>query len=472
VAAIPHRPTHAWPRAATAPLIGAAACVLAVVVAAALVVDVRIGVALVLGACFLALALRNVAFAAAGWLVVVYLAGLPGLEALPNRMIYVIVLCWIGATAGVLGHRGRAFPAGRGVLTLVVLFVAWQFITLIWARVPGDGSAQAKDFFVLGSGFLVVLSSIRTRDHLRWIAIAFIAGAALSVLGGVVNGGLTAGQTIGDTATSRFAGGGGDPNYLAAMLIPAIVLAGGLAARASVAARAALGGAVVVMAIGLAATQSRGGLLTLVATMLVALVLLRGRRLMVIGLVLLSVGGATVFFVSNPAAWQRIHSVRDQGSGSGRTDIWRVAWRMAQDHPIGGVGLAQFPIISPQYTREPGQSLQFVGLIVEQHIVVHNVYLQLWAETGIIGLGLFLGAAGLALTALRRAALLFDAHGDPELAALSRAFLLALVGVLIGSFFLSNILARQIWVLFALGPAVLGIAHRMAGDAVALSGGR
>ena len=204
--------------------------------------------------------------------------------------------------------------------------------------------------------------------------------------------------------------------------------------------------------------------------MLVALVLLRGRRLtVVLGLVLLTVGGATVFFMSNLAAWQRIHNVQDRGSGSGRTDIWRVAWRMAEDHPIGGVGLAQFPIISPQYTREPGRPLQFVGLIVEQHIVVHNVYLQLWAETGIIGLGLFLGAAGLALTALRRAALLFDARSDPELAALSRAFLLALAGVLIGSFFLSNIIARQIWVLLAMGPAVLGVAHRMAADHAALS---
>jgi len=467
--AFPHRPAAAWSRSAAPPLVAAGACLLAVVVAGVLVADVTLGAALVLGGCFLALALRNVPLAAAAWIVVVYLAGLPGFEALPNRMVYVVALCWLGATAGIRARGGRAFPAGRGVLTLVALFVAWQFITLFWARVPGDGSAQAKDFFVLTCGFLVVLSSVRTRQHVRWIAIAFVAGGALSVLGGIANGGLTAAQTVGDTATSRFAGAGGDPNYLAAMLIPAIVLAGGLAMRATAATRALLAGAVVVMTIGLAATQSRGGLLALAATLLVALVLLRGRRLVVVGLVLLTIGGAAAFFVSNPAAWQRIHDVQDQGSGSGRTDIWHVAWRVAETHPIGGVGLAQFPIVSPQFTREPGQSLQFVGLIVEQHIVVHNVYLQLWAETGIIGLGLFLAAAGLGLAALRRAALLFDAQDDPELAALSRAFMLALVGVLVGSFFLSNILARQIWVLFAIGPALLALARRMAGDAAAVS---
>src|SRR4051794_4769347 len=155
-------------------------------------------------------------------------------------MIYVITLCWVGAVAGIRARRGQAFPGGRGVLTLVVLFVAWQFITLFWARQPGDGSSQAKDFFVIACGFVVVLSAIRTREHLRWIAIAFVIGGTLSVLGGIANGGLTASQTLGDTATSRFTGAGGDPNYLAAMLVPAIVLAGALAVRASIAARAAL----------------------------------------------------------------------------------------------------------------------------------------------------------------------------------------------------------------------------------------
>jgi O-antigen ligase len=472
VAVYPQRRAPAGSRTATTWLVGAAACLLAIIVAALLVIDLTLALVLVVGSGFLLLALRNVPLAAAGWIVVVYLAGLPGFEALPNRMIYVITLCWVGAVAGIRARRGQAFPGGRWVLTLVVLFVAWQFITLFWARRPGDGSAQAKDFFVIACGFVVVLSAVRTREHLRWIAIAFVVGGTLSVLGGIANGGLTAAQTIGDTATSRFSGGGGDPNYLAAMLVPAIVLAGALAVRASLAARAALGAAVVIMAIGLAATQSRGGLVALAATMLVALVLLRGRRLLVVGLVLLTVGGAAVFFVSNPAAWQRIHDVRDRGSGSGRTDIWRVAWQVVEAHPVAGVGLGQFPVVSPQFTREPGQSLEFVGLIVEQHIVVHNIYLQLWAESGIVGLALFLGAAGLSLTALRRAALLFDAHDDPELAALTRGFLLALVGVLVGSFFLSNLLARQIWVLLALGPAVLAIAHRLTGADRPLSAGR
>jgi putative inorganic carbon (HCO3(-)) transporter len=451
----------ALPELSSGVLVAAGACILSAAVTSLLVVSVTLGVALLAGVLFLLVALRNVPLATAGWIVLVYIAGLPGFEALPNRTLYVVLLCWIGAVAGLKARGASAFGAGRAIVALVVLFLTWQAVSLVWAPVPSDGQALFKDYFVLGAGFLVVLSSVRTRRHVRWIAAAFVVGAALSVLGGIVNGGLTSAQLGGDTSTSRFAGAGGDPNYLAAMLIPAIMLAGGLAVRASVALRAALIGSVLVMAVGMAATQSRGGLVALAVTMLAAFVVLRGRRLTVVALVLATLCGATVFFVSNPAAWQRIHAVSDGGSGSGRTDIWHVAWRVAQSHPIAGVGLAQFPNVSPQYAREPG-ALSYVGLIVDDHIVVHNVYLELWAETGIVGLLTFLAVAGAALLATRRAARLFDGLDDAEMAALARAVLLALIGVLVGSFFLSNILARQIWVLFALGPALLVVARREA----------
>jgi O-antigen ligase len=300
------------------------------------------------------------------------------------------------------------------------------------------------------------------------LAIAFVIGAVASVLGGIITGGLTSAQEFGgDTATTRFSGGGSDPNYLAAMLVPAIALAAGLAVRASALARLALLGATMVMAIGLAATQSRGGLLALAVTFLAALVLLRGRRLAVMAVVLAVIGGSAIFFVQNPAAWQRIHAVQDRGSGSGRTDIWQVALRVAEANPVAGVGLGQFPNVSPQYVLRPG-SLRSTSLIVEQGIVVHNVYLQLWAETGLIGLLLFLGIVWTSLRASYRAAKELDAIGDAALAALARSVLLANIGVLAGSFFLSNLLTRQIWLLLAIGPALLVVARTRSAERLRL----
>jgi len=44
--------------------------------------------------------------------------------------------------------------------------------------------------------------------------------------------------------------------------------------------------------------------------------------------------------------------------------------------------------------------------------------------------------------------------------ALSRASILALIGMLVATFFLSNIENDQLWVLLALGPILAGLAWR------------
>jgi O-antigen ligase len=131
-------------------------------------------------------------------------------------------------------------------------------------------------------------------------------------------------------------------------------------------------------------------------------------------------------------------------------------------HPFFGVGLAQFPEVSPHYVLQPG-ALNYVNLIIEKHIVVHNIYLQLWAEDGIVGLLLFLGLIAISLAAGWRATRLFDAQGDVDMSALARGAILALVGMLTASFFLSNLEAGQLWILLALGPAMAAMAKGSAG---------
>ena len=46
------------------------------------------------------------------------------------------------------------------------------------------------------------------------------------------------------------------------------------------------------------------------------------------------------------------------------------------------------------------------------------------------------------------------------MSALSRASIIALIGMLTASFFLSNLNADQLWVLLALGPVLYGLAER------------
>src|SRR5439155_658294 len=154
--------------------------------------------------------------------------------------------------------------------------------------------------------------------------------------------------------SGRLYGAAGDPNFLAAGLVPAMVIAAGLiAATRSWLMRSWLLVALGVVTVGLAASESRGGVIAMVTTLFVALVFFRQRRAYVLLLLLLTLGLGGAWFATTPGAWQRVTTFNDQGSG--RSTIWRIAVRVAEDHPVTGAGLANFQVVSKDYVRRPGR---------------------------------------------------------------------------------------------------------------------
>ena len=186
--------------------------------------------------------------------------------------------------------------------------------------------------------------------------------------------------------------------------------------------------------------------------------LARGQRAQaaVVGVFVIAAVGA--FLLATPGALERTTSFN--AGGDGRTELWLVASRMSEDHPVAGVGIANFPIES-QNVREPG-NLNFVRLIVDEPLVAHNIYLQQLAETGLIGLALLMCVIVACLASALRAARRFDALGDGPVATLARATAVAMVGFLVASRFISDSTDRRLWIVLALGPALLGLARRQA----------
>lgn len=80
------------------------------------------------------------------------------------------------------------------------------------------------------------------------------------------------------------------------------------------------------------------------------------------------------------AMWARFQS--EDGTYSGRTDLYAYAFTLYRGHYLKGIGWGQY--------RK--NTTGFFG-VANASYAVHNVYIQLLCETGILGLGTFLAAA-------------------------------------------------------------------------------
>ena len=100
------------------------------------------------------------------------------------------------------------------------------------------------------------------------------------------------------------------------------------------------------------------------------------------GLLLLATGGLAAWFLA-PGAWgARLHSVVDPASlwNRERVFMWQAGLRMFRDHPLTGVGLQDLRALYDLY-RAPGS--------VEPAGHLHNTYVQIAANMGLVGLSAF-----------------------------------------------------------------------------------
>jgi O-antigen ligase len=439
-------------------LLAGGAAFAALVIGALVARSPALGAAAAAAAVFGPLALVDLPLAFAIFAATLFLRLVPGVGLGSNVLALVVLAVFAGTAASRTSAIRTALSQMRGVLIALVLFLLWLAMTLAWAE-ETDRVLTSLAYWT-PSTLLLILggSALGTERAVRVVALGFAISAVAAVLYGVFSGELTQARSAFESASddARFSGVG-DPNELAAGLVPAIAL---LVALLPGMRRGPLQLLVIpaigLLLVGLAATQSRGGLVAVGVCIAVTLVVARRRRLAALAITLGVVAVGAFALATTPGAIERVTSA-DQG-GNGRSDLWTVAGRMFADKPVNGVGLNQFRVESPDYVRQPG-SLEAVELIVEQPKLVHNTYLQLLAETGVIGLALFLVLVGLCVGAAVRAARVFDRIGRPSLAALAQGVVVAQAGMLAAMFFLSIGDDLRLWLLLGLGPALAAVAR-------------
>jgi O-antigen ligase len=347
-------------------------------------------------------------------------------------------------------------PTPTAFMVLCTALLAWSALSATWADSSGIAMSSTGRYALEIILIPIVLIAIQRRDQLQWFLAAFVIGAVLSTIDGFLNP-VSAG--LGDYG--RLTGTLGDANEQAAVLVAAMPMAVGLAStlRHRPPLRALSWAAALICLVGAVDTLSRGGLVALGAV-LVAAVVFGGRwRAQATALLLATMIGTVAYFaVFAPASAQQRVTMSDT---NGRTDIWTVAWRIVQAHPLNGVGSGNFQNSAIHYLQAPG-SISSANLIVDVPHVAHNIYLEVLADMGIPGLIAFLGIVVAAFGAAYRAAREFERQGDFELELVARSLLLALVAFMTADFFLSGEYSKQLWLTIAICPAALNLSRSQA----------
>jgi O-antigen ligase len=423
------------------------------------VAPITVTVAL-LGVLFVAISARSLAGGLALFTLLVFFSRLPALTSSGVTFVKLAGIVLAGSWLLRLASRESRLPflpRDHPALAFVALLLfGWTSASMLWASDVGSAASSSFAFAQSLLLFFIVFSAIEQRRHLWWFLCAFVGGATLSGLVGLV--GYTSPERY-PLSTERLTGGIRDANELAAILVPAIAFAlfGVVATRAPLL-RWMLGSCAAISAFALFRTDSRGGLVALTVTFLAALLLAGPVRARVASLMALTMGAGILYYTTfaPPEALARVTRV-EQGGGSGRTDIWAIALDVWHHNPILGVGTGNFPVIEPAYTLGD-ISIERLDLIVDRAVVAHNTYLQFLAEIGVIGFALFATLVVTAFVIAGRAVSYLSRSRDIEMELLSRGLIIGAIGMFAGFFFISAQYLKQLPLLLGALVALSSIA--------------
>ncbi len=323
-----------------------------------------------------------------------------------------------GAIAGVVLalRRGAALRTHPGLPLLVAVFAAYWLATAISAidavepRKAWIETAADLRFLPFGLYALAVLDRRERLARLGWLSAIVVAFWTLDALAQALFGASLGGRVEADRISGIFGADNLKLGPVLGVFAPVLIVEtlNRYGRRAASIAWLALAAALLVA--GARAAWVAFALATLVVLARFA----RDRRELARHAALVLVAGA-VLAVAGYALSERVAARVDRTAAllagdadsldhalAFRLPIWRTALAMAADHPVNGVGVRGFRHAYPAYAAPGDRYVAPDSDVGAYH--PHQIVLELAAETGAIGLALWLGAAVLCVRAYRRAA--------------------------------------------------------------------
>ncbi|MDX1584111.1 MAG: O-antigen ligase family protein, partial [Thermoanaerobaculia bacterium] len=257
----------------------------------------------------------------------------------------------------------------------------------------------------------------------------------------------------------RIAGPIGDPNFFAQILLiafPPAVIVGAQASSKRIRALWLVAAGIILITLGL--TYSRGAMVALVV---VGLMLLKALHihwrttaaviaLLIVTLVLLPPTVTKRFLTIEQILPTGDEPLRPDSSFQERKLLMQVAWIMFGANPALGVGAGNYTTRYDDYVDLTGSAARQYAEAEEDHYP-HNLYLEVAAEGGLLGIVAFGAVILAAWTALARTR---RRSGDPLLRSSATAFQISLAGFLVTGIFLHLAFPRYLFLVFAFAASL------------------
>lgn len=317
----------------------------------------------------------------------------------------ILLCCWVW----VLLNREKRISFLRTPLTLPILL--FLFSLLFSLMRSGSLYISFLQLGVWGCFVFVYFLTLWATEEPKWICLFMIA----SVMAGFLAGGYSILQFYGIelpiwreiSGRMRLFSTFGNPNYLAGYLaasVPLVLFFIFTGKKWRIFWFLVIG----TLYTSLLITQTRGAWAALFCSSIFILILLliyKGRKFFyvnianIIILALITGTITAIFSFPNPLnlrEWDVVKrgtsTLRFKSTASQRLLIWKVAGDLIKEKPILGWGVGTFGVHYPQVQGEVLSEKENKEYIPQANrsINAHNDYLQIWVETGVLGLLIFL----------------------------------------------------------------------------------
>jgi O-antigen ligase len=278
-----------------------------------------------------------------------------------------------------------------------------------------------------------------------------------------------------DNDNFRLSGPVGDPNFFAqVMVVLALLGVERLLHEKNLLWKILAGWAAAVSTLTVVFTFSRGATLALVAALIMFFWIYRLKPAQLIVILVL---GAAMLAFAPPTYYQRVLSiadvlptsdgginVREDRAIQGRASENLTAWVMLMDRPLLGIGLNNFSYLYQDYTKSLGLAPS------ASNRSPHNLYLEVAAETGVLGLVVFLTMVTVAMRSVLVARRKFIDAGMEDYANLTTGFAIAFAGYLLAALFVHAAYARYFYLLLGIAFALSNMFEEPEKESAALPG--